>query len=438
MRKILIISPTFSQNNVIGAVRLRGLAKYLPQWGWEPTILTINPDYRFESPYNVIQLEYEDIKTHWKNKIGISSKKDYTAKDELDLKTSGNIVETNSKNTPSKRKESTLNFLSKYIDEIFYYPDYARYWYEPAVEECSKLLQKGDFDAIFSSSPPATSHLVAKHLNKRFGVPWLADLRDLWTQNPYYRYSFIRKFFERRLELEVLGGADFLTTTSPFSAEDLKGLHKRRDVSPILNGFDSEFNNHNIGLPDKINLTYSGNLYSGKRDPEPLLRALKELDGEGKIDISIFSVDFYSPVKNWLISEVEKYHLQDVVTLHGMISREEILKIQLESQVLLLLSWNDSREKGVIPGKIYEYFGAARPILSIGPPEGLVKDLIEQTQTGIHLSEYESLKKVLVNIYDEFKLNGRIEYKGIPGEINKYSQQEMTKKFVSILEEITK
>ncbi|WP_337972113.1 hypothetical protein [Methanobacterium petrolearium] len=136
------------------------------------------------------------------------------------------------------------------------------------------------------------------------------------------------------------------------------------------------------------------------------------------------------------MNEVEEYHLENVVNVHGMIPREEVLKKQRESQILLLLSWNNPQEQGIIPGKIYEYLDAGRPILSIGPSEGLVKDLIQSTNTGFHLSEFESVKKAIKMFYDEFEERGKIEYSGIPEEIDKYSQREMAKKFAILLDKI--
>lgn len=420
MRKVLIIAYPFSRN-VIGAVRLRGLAKYLSELSWEPTILTVKSSQNLKFPYRIIEAEADGLLIQWKKKID---------------KLSGSENNSNINVQQTKSRKSNFDFLLKMGGQFFAYPDLQKYWYEPAVDQGSKLLEKEDFDAIISSSSPVTSHLVANELKKRFKIPWIADFRDLWTQNPYYHYNFLRKFFEQRLEIKTLKNADILTTTTTCFADELKSLHGREDVFPILNGFDPDQTIKNTILSDKLNLTYSGLLYRGKRDPKLLFKALKELDSEKSIELSKFSIDFYSPVENWLMNEVEEYHLENVVNVHGMIPREEVLKKQRESQILLLLSWNNPQEQGIIPGKIYEYLDAGRPILSIGPSEGLVKDLIQSTNTGIHLSGYESVKKVLKMFYDEFEERGKIEYGGIPEEIDKYSQREMAKKFTILLDKI--
>ncbi|BDZ71646.1 hypothetical protein [Methanobacterium petrolearium] len=154
MRKVLIIAYPFSRN-VIGAVRLRGLAKYLTELSWEPTILTINSSENSKFPYNLVEAEYDGLLVRWEKKIKSSNPKD----------------KSNSKANTSKNRKSYLDFLVKLGNEFFAYPDLQRYWFKPAVDQGSKLLEKEDFDAIISSSSPVTSHLVANELKKGLKFP---------------------------------------------------------------------------------------------------------------------------------------------------------------------------------------------------------------------------------------------------------------------------
>lgn len=429
MRKILIISPTFSQNNVIGAVRLRGLAKYLPQFGWEPTILTIKPKYGFESQYNTIQLEYEDIKTHWKNKIRMNS-----SKANLNQLSPENHVKNhfeNKKGSKSKRKESPLNFLSKYIDEIFFYPDYAKYWYQPAVEEGTKILEKDDFDAIFSSSPPVTSHLVANELKYRFKIPWIADLRDLWTQNPYYRYSFLRKFFEQRLELKTFKNVDVLTTVSKELSEELKSLHKSKTVFTINNGFDPEIINPGTPLSSKFSIIYTGQLYNKKRDPEDFFKVIKELIDEDFLNTDCLAINFFGPYEQWLSDQVKSLNLEDVVNINGIVNRDESIFHQRQSQILLLLMWNNVKEQGVCTGKLFEYLAAERPIISYGVSKGCVASILKETESGVAVDNKKELKRVIKTYYNSFQKHGQIKFNS-SDKILKYSHIGMAKKFSEI------
>ena len=114
--------------------------------------------------------------------------------------------------------------------ELFAYPDAEKNWYKPAVKASEKLLSNENFDAIISTSYPVTSHLIANELKKRHNIPWIADMRDLWTQNPYYKFSIIRKFIERRLEVKTLAKANLLTTISKPLENDLRTIHNGKKI----------------------------------------------------------------------------------------------------------------------------------------------------------------------------------------------------------------
>ena len=130
-----------------------------------------------------------------------------------------------------------------------------------------------------------------------------------------------------------------------------------------------------------------------------------------------------------------RYGLLDIVHIGGKIAHEEVLKKQLESDVLLLISWDNEKEKMFIPGKIYEYFALKKPVLSIGYKEGSLKDLIEETKVGYHVSSLKSTKEALLNIYDEFVEKGTVE---LNSDINieDYSMENMAKKFADLLNEL--
>lgn len=423
MKKVLIVTYYFNQKEEVGSLRLRGLAKFLPNFDWEPIILTIKSNSSSNHNFKLLETNFDDVKSKWKKKLSIDP--DITLKEQLGT-------------ANSKNKKGIIDYLLYLWEEIFAYPDSKKYWYDYAVESGSKLLEKEKFDAIISSSYPVTSHLIAKKLKKEHNIPWVADLRDLWTKNPYWNHLYFRKIFEKRLELNTLKEADVITTTTEHSTQTLMKFYQRKSIYTIQNGFDPDENNEKDQVQDKLKILYSGQLYRGKRDPELLFKALNELNVNNEIRIEDFILEFYGYDEGWLTSEIDKFNLNDIVKVNGLISRDEVLEKQRKSQILLLLAWNDKKEAGIIPGKIFEYFAAKRPILSIGPSEGLVKNMIESTNSGIHLSTYNEIKQEIKKAYNEFTLNGKIEYKGIEQEIKQYSQVEMAKKFADILNNIYK
>ena len=438
MKKVILIAFYFNQVNEIASKRLRALAKYLPQFGWEPIVIVPElgaiPKENENLDCRIIYTEYEDMFSHFSNKLK-NSKDDSNGFNELD---DDKLKDSTSFSNPLASKAISM------AGEVFAYPDGMKYWHESAFKEASKIIEEEEIDAIISSSWPVTCHTIAKDLKDKYGIPWIADLRDLWNLNPYVSHTFIRTYFEKRLELKTFENADALTTTTDLAAETLATLHPNNRIVPILSGYDKddfefleeiiENNNHDIEdstKEDKLKFIYAGSLYGGKRDPTNLFKAIRQLEDEDKLDSSKISIEFYGDDTN--LEEISsRYGLRDILKIGGKISHEEVLKKQLGSDVLLLISWDNEKEKMFIPGKIYEYFALNKPVLSIGHKEGSLKDLIEETKVGYHVSDLESSKEALLNIYNEFIEKGKVE---LNSDINieDYSMENMAKKFADLL-----
>ena len=455
MKKVILIAFYFNQVNEIASKRLRALAKYLPQFGWEPIVIV--PDLGFIPKENddlncrIIYTEYEDMFGHFSNKFkkskSVDSKDSNDSKNSKDSKDSKDPVEFNDE----KLKDSTSfsnPIVSKAISmagEVFAYPDGMKYWHESALKEASKIMDDEEIDAIISSSWPITCHTIAKDLKEKHDIPWIADLRDLWNLNPYVSHTFIREYFEKRLELKTFENADALTTTTDSAAETLSTLHPSSKIVPILSGYDnddfkfleelvSKRDDFSTDLSDKLKFIYAGSLYGGKRDPSYLFEAIRQLEDENKLDSSKISIEFYGD-STGLEEIANRYGLLGIVQIGGKIAHEEVLKKQLNSDVLLLISWDNEKEKMFIPGKIYEYFALKKPVLSIGYKEGSLKDLIEETKVGYHVSSLDSTKEVLLDIYNEFIEKGTVELRS-DINIEDYSMENMAKKFADLLNEL--
>lgn len=425
MKKVLIA------NLFHASPRIPGLAKYLPEFGWEPIILTpklLESSNSSNTKFRIIQTPYRDVIRSLARAIGFKTEKGI--KNQIKKKLG----------VPTyKNKKTLVDFILLFIQEIIAYPDFQKGWYRYAIKAGNKLLQQEKIDAIISSSPPVTCHLIAKELKMRHKTPWIADLRDLWTQNHNYQYSPFRKFIERKLEVKTLAVADALVTVSQPLAEKLKKLHKGEKIYVITNGFDPDEKSINNLLSNKFLIVYTGTIYRGKQDPEPLFKALRDLLLEGVVNRGDVKIEFYGNYsqEDWLREDIEKYGLQDIVEVDDPVPREEALRKQRESQLLLLLTWNNPNEKGLYTGKLFEYLAARRPILAIGVSDGVVEELLRKTNAGVHAKSVEEIKRVLKKFYQEFKVKGRVEYRGIDSEIDRYSQKEMARKFAEALDTLT-
>jgi glycosyltransferase involved in cell wall biosynthesis len=412
MKKVLIIAHLYH-----ASPRIPGLAKYLPEFGWQPIILTTplgeSPDAQFGPP--------NDFKKN--NKV---------------IETHGYVSPYGKKKLASKKYNwirPLLKSIYKYYKEIAQYPDAEKDWKTCAVKTGSRFLQNGNADAMISSSSPVISHIIAKELKEKFGIPWVADLRDLWTQNHNYPYSGLRRMFERRLELKILSKANALVTVSKPWAEELSMLHKR-EVYAITNGFDPEkMSSENTDLTSKFTITYTGQIY-GKQDPSKLLAAFKDLISNGEIDPNDVEVRFYGPEDDSLAENIAEYGLSKIVRQYGTVSREIAFERQRESQLLLLLKWEDRKQRGWHSGKIFEYLAARRPIIATGGAEDVITEVLNETEAGVDAYTVESIKNVLRKSFAEYKQEGRTSYQGKTEKIDLYSYREMAKKFAGVLNKV--
>ncbi len=290
MKKVLILSYFYPPYQTGGGLRAKGLGDFLPEHGWEVTIITRRLPGPPEGKARVIQTDYsEDLNDFW-NRL-LSGKK-------------------NARMETPKSVEGSSSTIKRAMGSLVAYPDAQRNWLQPALKAARELMTEEKFDMVLSTSPPQTAHMVAFRLKKEFGTPWVADLRDLWTQNHYYLYGDIRKRIERRLELRTLKGAEALITVSAQLAIELGNLHNRDDVHAISNGFNpKELSPETRGLDKKFTMTHTGTMYEGVRGPQMLFEAMRELNDEGRISPEDFQVRLFGPISEAVQASAEEKEL---------------------------------------------------------------------------------------------------------------------------------
>ena len=428
MNKVLIVTYHFPPRPTVASLRPLGLARYLPEFGWEAVILTAALPGKPDSQFEVVETPRRDSAVlGWgKRLFKLDSEQPLMAQ----------IAQLKRK-LKIRTERSPLDVLLTVIGEVTAYPDPQKGWRRFAIKAGEDILRQQKIKAMISSSPPVTSHIIAKELKQEFRIPWVADFRDLWTQNYYYPYSPLRRMRERRLELKTLSAADALVTVSQPAADDLRRLHKQKPVHSIPNGFDpAEVNSTPGNLTDKFTITYTGNLYPGKQSPEPLFAALHDLITEGSMDANDIEVRFDGSEAGWIDKQAEHYGLTGIVRQFGTVPREIALKKQRESQLLLLLKWNDTRQAGAYSAKIFEYLAARRPVLAVGGFHDVVSELLDETKAGVSAQTAEEIKTLLLHLYQEYKSTGAVSYSGDEADTNKYSHREMAKRFASVLDSI--
>lgn len=424
-KKVLIIANLFR-----ASPRIPGLARYFEDLEWQPVFLTVpigeNPSSRFGPPDDFSD-NFKVIETH-----------DFVSRPELGARIKDKINLTSGKAYSYMRP--FLSFSHRVYRDIAYYPDKEKRWAPYALKAAKDYLQREHVDLIISSSSPVTTHIVARELKLVFKIPWIADLRDLWSQNHNYGYGFIRKLFDRRLELNTLSCADALVTVTPFWAAVLRNLYKGKPVYTVSNGFDSQMNiAKDIRISPKFTITYTGQvLYRERQNPSKILFAIRDLIQEGALDRKDIEIRFFNPFEDAIEHEISKNDLSDIARQYGQVSRERSYEKQRESQLLLALNWEGAKGKGCIPSKIFEYLGAQRPIIATGGlGNDAVADLLEKTGAGEYCSSVEHIKEFIRKSYAEFKNNGIVGYGGDFKEISKYSYPELARNYVSVMNSVS-
>jgi hypothetical protein len=266
----------------------------------------------------------------------------------------------------------------------------------------------------------------------------VAEFRDPWALNAYGRKIGFLQFLERRLEKRVMKGSSLLIGVAEGLSRQLEMLHGKR-VATIHNGFDEQDYAESVPLTTKFTITYTGQIYPGKRDPTILFEALKVLKDEGKISPDNLEVRLFGQNTLASFSEAEKYRLGELVKTHDLVPYKESVRLQQESTVLLLLEWNSPEARDTYTGKLFEYLAAKRPILAIAYKSGAVDNLLTESGTGIVINNPTMMKDVLSHWLDEWQKSGRIlsHWEPRADVIQRYTRRGQAGKLAQLLEGVS-
>jgi glycosyltransferase involved in cell wall biosynthesis len=420
MRRVLLITFLFPPSPSIGAVRPGGLAKYLPRFGWEPVVLAPRLPAGSRPAVRVIETDYRDVIASLKAKVGLDPSRGL--QQQLELKRS-------SKPGVALPHSNLINWVRSVVS----YPDETKGWIPFATKAIEELARKERVDAVFSTSPPISTHLIAARAKTVLGCPCAADFRDLWSDDgaPTIGLHLLASALEKR----TLRAADALITVSDPWAEYLRRRYPGKLVARATNGFDpDEYPAGPSKLDSSFSITYTGDLYQGKRDPSLLFEVLAEMILAGAIRKDEVQLNFFGSSDQWLPALANRLGLSDVLRIHGFVPRSESLRHQRESQILLLLGRNVPSDAGCYAGKLFEYLASHRPILALGGLPGVTGQLLEETGTGRQVFSRDDLRAFLTTAYGEFQASREVCYNGRPDSVAEYTHSTMTKRIADVLD----
>ena len=423
MKKILIITYYWPPAGGPGVQRWLKFVKYLADFGVEPVVyVPENPHYPIEDtslekeiPKNLTIYRQPLFEPYGLAKV-LSSKKT--------KRISSGIIQA--------KNQSTLEKAMLWVRGNFFIPDARKYWVKPSVDFLSEVLNTENLSTVITTGPPHSVHLIGQHLKAQKGVRWVADFRDPWTSIGYHeklKLTASSKKKHKELEHSVLNQADQIIVTSPATEREFQEI-TQQPITVITNGHDSDYEG-GAHLDKDFTISHIGSLLTG-RNPKNLWRVLSQIASENSVFRADLQLEFMGVVSKDVMDSLYRLELGPYIKMRGYGSHAEAQRRQQRSQVLLLVEIDSEETKGIIPGKLFEYMAAQRPILALGPKDWEAGKIIQETQAGAvyDYDSHEGLKKTVLAWYTSFKKQN-LSLKA--NDIEKYSRRELTKRLVEII-----
>ena len=490
MKKVLVISYYWPPAGGSGVQRWVKFTRYLPSEGWQPVIYTpLNPEISSvdETLLKDIPAGTEIIKRPITEPYSLYRRL-FGAKSSTDLLTlageSGKARATGGEVNPISGGDKSLKQrVSLWIRGNFFIPDPRIWWVRPSIRFLKKYLREHPVDIIVTTGPPQSMHLIGRGVHRATGIPWIADFRDPWTRMFYYKHLHLTKTSDRihhRLEKSVLDEADAIIAVSPLVQQDFQSMTST-PVVLITNGFDEDDfaasgsradlredtapqeNRAALGnvrgrgpssdgrgpaqqdvlsgssiLPqvsDRFCVTHTG-LFAEDGNPLALWDAIAAKCREDEQFRGSVRIRLAGKVDTGIIAALEERGLSDYVDNLGYVPHDEAVREQKGAGLLILPLRQEPEYRSVLPGKIFEYLAAGRPVLGIGQEDGAAAKILEDTCAGSMCGwdNASGIRRSLDSAWEMWK-NG-VEFR--PKGIERYSRKHLTKTLATLMGQLLK
>lgn len=428
-KKVLIIAYYFPPMGMGGVQRVAKFVKYLPQFGWQPVVLTV-----------------KDVEYLWHDSSLMED-----IPEEVRVKRSGSLDPLRilflikkifkAKNKKSDRRSEFYTERKSRFLSWFLFPDNKIGWLPWALAKGFFLCRRERIDLIFSTSPPLTSHLLGYLLKLFTGTRWVSDYRDLWGGGYQHEHlpTPLHGWLKNRLQRTFLKKADGVVSVNRLLSQRLKEKQTRLVKSvTIPSGFDPEdFEIAKKTQPDFLSIVYAGT-FSPDHNPQPFFVALSDLLRENLIPknrVKFFHIGVSAGIS--VEALVARYDLGDVVEKKGYLPHREAVKFMSGAHLFLLAITPRQKGEVVITGKVFEYMAARRPILAVVPPGGAAAKIVNQLKAGkvVPPDSITEIKEALFHFYKEFEKKS-ITSKIKDGDLRLFERKYLTSKLAKCFEEV--
>ena len=396
--KILIISWYFPPVNTIGAIRVGKFARFLAERGHEIGVVAGKAWGHPET----LSLGARLYRTAYAKSFDVNAlpQRIRTGLQGLSRQTSDGVA--------SRDGQSLVQRIGQFYQHATNVPDKRIGWLPYAYARAREMCRDWLPDLVFASGPPFTALVAARLISRTINRPWVAELRDRWADDPYEVVPRWRSRLDQWVERRVLSSAIGLVTVSEPWAEFYRSKYGK-PVATIYNGYDpidfevvDETPHHSVS--GHFVIGYTGSIYPGKRDPTPLFEALQRM-GAGA---DKFRVIFVGTDPTHVLPLADNAGVRHLVEIRPEIPYAQALEFQRAADVLLLMQWNDLREQGSCPGKLFEYIASLRPILVLGLENGVPATIVRERGAGFCINDASLIAAQLRKWLQEKETFGRV------------------------------
>lgn len=432
MKKVLILTYYWPPSGGAGVQRWLKFVKYLCDFNYEPVVYTvlngempvIDKSLEKDIPAGITVLKTPIWEPYGVYKKFIGRKKD-------DKINASFLNET--------KKTGFTQKVSVWIRGNFFIPDARKYWINPSIKYLCDYIEKNNINYIISSGPPHSMHLIALGLKKQIPkLKWAADFRDPWTNIDFYEKLMLTKWADKKhhkQELSVITNANCVLSIGQTMSDEFVEIYKKaggKDESKfkvIPNGYDDEdIKTNAITKDEKFSIAHIGTLVKD-RNPDLLWKVLNSLVKENTEFEKQLQIKLVGKIDIYVKEQIEKFGLTKYVYKIDYLPHDEVIIEQQKSKVLLLLVNNTKNAKGILTGKFFEYMIANVPVLAIGPKDGDLAKIINETGVGL-ISDFNDEIALEKNILALFNNERNIRNETA---IANYSRKNLTKKLAEVL-----
>ncbi len=431
MKRVLVITYYWPPTGGSGVQRWVKFAKYLPDEGWEPVIYTPeNPEQTSvdETLVREVSPSLEVIRTPIREPYNIYRR----------LMGKGASTDMKKVVTPiSGGRKSLAQRLSLWVRANLFVPDPRVGWVGPSVRFLKKYLAEHPVDAIVTTGPPHSMHLIGQRLHKELGIPWIPDFRDPWSRMYYLKHlPMTRRTWRqlRAMEQSVLDECSTVLAVTPLVQEEFQAQTKT-PVAMITNGYDGGDFNQPVEPDGLFNVVHTG-LFAADGNPLNLWKALGVkawADPEFKQALRLRLV---GKVDREVYAAIEEAGLRDNVVDLGYCDHLTAVREQLAASVLILPLRNDPEYRPILPGKLFEYLAARRPVLGIGQEDGAMARVLADTGAGVTAGwdNLDAMRDFIDKAWEQHKAGG---VPSVSGDILRFSRRNLTRELAALLERVS-